>query len=348
MIQRKSDFIDLVEFLQTRKYEIATKINDSKHLDILFFSHEAAIQKACAFPEVVVINAAYSTDVNKLALVNVVGVSNLGNTQLRNFLIGSAFVVNKKRDCVSLALAQSSLPPLRPRMWFWLSKPLFFYFFIIFQAAQRAVMSFRGYSNEQLRQLVREHWRSKMKRPDYLPKSSRTWKRLPSRVEVKFESNLPAYEGGKWTRTGALNKVLYPKVKKYKLDGLSVVLQKYKDGDNLRAAGRAATEAYEELYEIIHRETEDSTGEEPERVLERLRSLTVFALASGKKIDTEGKNICNKALGLPSIEDEGSKDVAFTVEEIKAAEEKQTETPSCTVQLSLENKPRTIDTGDTG
>ncbi|KAF7725668.1 hypothetical protein EC973_009475 [Apophysomyces ossiformis] len=160
-------------------------------------------------------------------------------------------------------------------------------------------MSFQSLSNEELGQLVCQQLainEDEAELPnEILMDLEDTTKYSKTKNIKKFESNLPSYGGGKWTKSGALNKILYSKVKKYKLDRLSVVLQKYKGGDKLRATGQAAIEAYKELYKCLHQEVnEPPTAEEFKRILERLRRLAVYAFTTGKHINNDAKNICNK------------------------------------------------------
>lgn len=50
------------------------------------------------FPEVVVMDATYQTNKDRMPLINIMIVSNLGTTRLQNLLVASAMVVNEKRE----------------------------------------------------------------------------------------------------------------------------------------------------------------------------------------------------------------------------------------------------------
>lgn len=140
-----------------------------------------------------------------------------------------------------------------------------------------------------------------------------------------FINDLPMYTGGKWTQSGSLNKVLHNQVKQHKMDAVSVITHKYRDADRLRAAGRAATAAFEQLENILDRGGDEENDENDlRRVLENLRRLAVFGYRSGKHIDNDAKSISNRALGLWGPEDGlETKDMAYTKEEIEEWEEKR-------------------------
>jgi hypothetical protein len=68
-------------------------------------------------------------------------------------------------------------------------------------------------------------------------------KELQTNVQ-RFNRECLKYEGGQWTRGGAINKVFINDLKKYNIDGLQFINHKYKDAERLRTAARASTELF--------------------------------------------------------------------------------------------------------
>jgi hypothetical protein len=67
-------------------------------LEAVFVTHPWALEKANQFGEVVVMDATYQTNKERMPLINILVVSNLGTTRLHNLLVASAVVVNEKRE----------------------------------------------------------------------------------------------------------------------------------------------------------------------------------------------------------------------------------------------------------
>ena len=199
-------------------------------------------------------------------------------------------------------------------------------------------MSLNEFTEEQLVALLRERLQCTTlateemaeSEPGTLPKA--IWEDLETTQEAaakanitSFVNDLPQYEGGRWTKSGSLNRDLHGHVRQHKLDALSVITQKYRNGDRLRQAGRAATEIYEELDNFMARPREPAEDEEDlTRILERVRRLAVFSFNCGKAMDNEAKAISDKALGINSPDPYGeTREMAYTPEEIEAWEEKR-------------------------
>lgn len=91
-----SSFTRVFEWLHDRQYVIRYNA-DRKNalLNALFFTHPSAVVKGQRFKEIIALDAIYAVSTNKMPLVNIVAVSNLGTNKLRNILLGSAFIVNE-------------------------------------------------------------------------------------------------------------------------------------------------------------------------------------------------------------------------------------------------------------
>ncbi|KAI8142009.1 hypothetical protein BJV82DRAFT_517334 [Fennellomyces sp. T-0311] len=140
---------------------------------------------------------------------------------------------------------------------------------------------------------------------------------------TSFANDLPEYEGGSWTKSGQLNKIFHQQVKQHKLDALSVINSKYRDGNRLRIVGRAATEAYNILSTILEqRDDADDPEENLRQLLERIRRLAVYSFATGKAMDHDARAISNRALGIYNAEnDNAQKEMAYSTEEVTAWQE---------------------------
>ena len=141
----------------------------------------------------------------------------------------------------------------------------------------------------------------------------------------KFAKDTIKYDGGKWTRSGAVNKLFLPELRKYNVDASQTVAAIYKGADRLRTAARSATEIYNDLQYIIE---EGGQEEDMRQILEKVRRLAVYGFATGKELDGDAKDLTTRALRLPSslkyLEDEedDEKDLAFSpnlVEKIQQA-----------------------------
>lgn len=94
-ISRNSPVPDLLDFLEDRGYNVRYSLNGNDELKALFIFHPEVLQKAIRFSEVVLIDATYKTNIHKMPLVNIVGVSNLGGIRLRSFLIAQALMTEE-------------------------------------------------------------------------------------------------------------------------------------------------------------------------------------------------------------------------------------------------------------
>lgn len=93
----KNEVSELVEYLENRNYTVAYGLHENgKKLAAMFICHPISVEKAQQFPEVVIVDATYKTNSHKMPMVNVVGISNLGTTKLRTFLIASVLITSEK------------------------------------------------------------------------------------------------------------------------------------------------------------------------------------------------------------------------------------------------------------
>jgi hypothetical protein len=113
---------------------------------------------------------------------------------------------------------------------------------------------------------------------------------------TNYARNLPRYDGGNWTLSGAVNKELLPAIRQYKLDATQTIEAFYKGGDRLRTAARATIEIFEDLQHLVE---QGGNREDLEVLLEKQRRLAVYQLASGKQLDNDARTIALKAARLP-------------------------------------------------
>ena len=67
----------------------------------------------------------------------------------------------------------------------------------------------------------------------------------------KFTKEALQYDGGKWTKSGAVNKMFVQELKNAKMDAYQSIQQRFKDGDRLRVAVRGAIEVFEEIKFVV-------------------------------------------------------------------------------------------------
>ncbi|CEG72841.1 hypothetical protein RMATCC62417_08326 [Rhizopus microsporus] len=138
----------------------------------------------------------------------------------------------------------------------------------------------------------------------------------------KFTKEALQYDGGKWTKSGAVNKMFVQELKNAKMDAYQLIQRRFKDGDRLRIAARGATEVFEEIKFVVERGGGDNDSELLEQVLEKVRRLAIYAFAAGKSIDNEAKELTARSLKLPGSvryldeEDEDDKDFVFSQEDV--------------------------------
>ena len=97
----------------------------------------------------------------------------------------------------------------------------------------------------------------------------------------KFTKEALQYDGGKWTKSGAINKMFVQELKNAKMDAYQSIQQRFKDGDRLRVAARGATEIFEEIKFVVERGGGENDSELLEQVLEKVRRLAIYAFAAG-------------------------------------------------------------------
>ncbi|KAG1256981.1 hypothetical protein G6F68_009526 [Rhizopus microsporus] len=138
----------------------------------------------------------------------------------------------------------------------------------------------------------------------------------------KFTKEALQYDGGKWTKSGAINKMFVQELKNAKMDAYQSIQQRFKDGDRLRVAARGATEVFEEIKFVVERGEGENDSELLEQVLEKVRRLAIYAFAAGKSIDNEAKELTARSLKLLGSvryldeEDEDDKGFVFSQEDV--------------------------------
>lgn len=96
---RSGGFSKLFEFLVNNGYTVRYRINSTSNvLEALFVTHQIGLEAGRKFKEVISLDATYGTNNNKMPLINIVGVSNLGTDKLRNILVASAVVINERTE----------------------------------------------------------------------------------------------------------------------------------------------------------------------------------------------------------------------------------------------------------
>ena len=99
MTQTKS-VEDVYYFLTSRGYTVAYDTDSNSIIKSVFVTHPVAIKRARTFPEVVIMDTTYKTNVHKMPMVNIVGIHNV--TSLHNikapitFFMATAIVSNEK------------------------------------------------------------------------------------------------------------------------------------------------------------------------------------------------------------------------------------------------------------
>ncbi|OBZ80931.1 hypothetical protein A0J61_11020 [Choanephora cucurbitarum] len=118
----------------------------------------------------------------------------------------------------------------------------------------------------------------------------------------RFQREVLRYEGGQWTKGGAINKVFIPDYKNTTLTAI-----------NLSSTN---------LQHLIER----GGGDEDEilQIMEKARRLSVYGFASAKAIDNDAKTMATKALKLPENlialgedEEDEDKELAFSSEVVQ-------------------------------
>ncbi|KAG1031582.1 hypothetical protein G6F43_013924 [Rhizopus delemar] len=93
----------------------------------------------------------------------------------------------------------------------------------------------------------------------------------------RYQRDAVRYDGGQWTKGGAINKVFIPDYKKYNVDSHQFITNKYKDAERLRIAARGGADIFQDLQALIER---GGSGEEEIRqIMEKIRRLSVYAFA---------------------------------------------------------------------
>ena len=97
-----NQFLSIERMLRTGRYTYRYDLTEEGQLSRLFVAHEHSISQAQRFPEVVIIDATYKTNIAGVPLVHIVGVDNLASDKstdsLRTFFIAYALVINEKKD----------------------------------------------------------------------------------------------------------------------------------------------------------------------------------------------------------------------------------------------------------
>ncbi|OAD65161.1 hypothetical protein PHYBLDRAFT_153756 [Phycomyces blakesleeanus NRRL 1555(-)] len=159
---------------------------------------------------------------------------------------------------------------------------------------------------------------------------------------IRFTKDTLQFEGGKWTKSGAINQIFVPDLKKYTVDAHQIVQGKYKDGDKLRIAGRAASEVFNDLKYIKSQQSSNKDAADFDELIEKVRRLAVYAFASGKTLDEDAKELSIRAIKLPTRaryfedEDDNDKDMAFDQEWVEKIQQARYE--ESVLQSAVSNK----------
>ena len=106
---KESEALALYNFLKSHEYEVRYSCANDV-VDKVFATHKTSIERATRFPHVIIIDATYKTAINRMPLVNIVGIDNISSSQscspLRSFYIGSALVTNEKEASYEWMLRQ--------------------------------------------------------------------------------------------------------------------------------------------------------------------------------------------------------------------------------------------------
>ncbi|KAL0146315.1 hypothetical protein V8B55DRAFT_1571058, partial [Mucor lusitanicus] len=136
----------------------------------------------------------------------------------------------------------------------------------------------------------------------------------------KFGRDTLKYDGGRWTQSGAINRVFLSELRKQHVDATQPIHALYKGADRLRTAAKASTEIYSDFQHIIEN---GGSQEEMEIVLQQIKRLAVYTFATGKELDKDAKDSALKSLKLPENmqylreTDDEDKDLAFAPELIQ-------------------------------
>ncbi|KAG2190635.1 hypothetical protein INT47_008410, partial [Mucor saturninus] len=113
----------------------------------------------------------------------------------------------------------------------------------------------------------------------------------------RFAKDTIRYEGGKWTKSGAVNKMFAPELRKFTVDATQTVAAIHKGADRLRTASRAAAEIYSDVQWIIN---EGESEQNMQHILEKVKRLTIYGFATSKELDGDAKDLTTRALRLPT------------------------------------------------
>ncbi|OAD68478.1 hypothetical protein PHYBLDRAFT_173468 [Phycomyces blakesleeanus NRRL 1555(-)] len=166
---------------------------------------------------------------------------------------------------------------------------------------------------------------------------------------IRFTKDTLQFEGGKWTKSGVINQIFVSDLKKYTMDAHQIVQGKYKDGNKLRIAGRAASEVFNDLKYIKSQQSSNKDAADFDELIKKVRRLTVYAFASGKTLDEDAKELSIRAIKLPTRaryledEDDNDKDTAFDQEWVEKIQQARYE--ESVLQSAVSNKRGGYSTG---
>ena len=104
------EFFNINNYLKSFGYYMRYHVVDGAFVNRFFVTHPKCIERAHRFPEVVIIDATYKTSLNKMPLVNIVGIDNLASNastrSLRSFYIGSAVLKDESKASYIWVLEQ--------------------------------------------------------------------------------------------------------------------------------------------------------------------------------------------------------------------------------------------------
>ncbi|KAI7890125.1 uncharacterized protein EV154DRAFT_422503, partial [Mucor mucedo] len=131
----------------------------------------------------------------------------------------------------------------------------------------------------------------------------------------RFAKDTIRYEGGKWTKSGAVNNMFAPELEKFTVDATQTVAVIHKGAERLRPASRAAAEIYSNDQWLIN---EGESEKDIQHILEKVKRFTIYGFATSKEMDGDAKELTTKTLrhqaSIRYLEDteEYDKDLVFS------------------------------------
>ncbi|KAG2209516.1 hypothetical protein INT47_008360 [Mucor saturninus] len=120
-------------------------------------------------------------------------------------------------------------------------------------------------------------------------------KNFNSELKIKlkrFAKDTIRYKRWKWTKSGAINKMFAPELRKFNVDSTQTVAAIHKGADRLRTASRAVVKLYSDVQWIIN---ERGSEQDMQHILKKkLNVLQSMALLAAKNWTETQKNLQQK------------------------------------------------------